>query len=71
MYGPAAHQADEIGPIDSKNKFREVVHRAGDRVGLPADILISVEKMGFVPAALSRFLNAYRADRLGPYIFFD
>ena len=64
MYRPAAHQADEIGPIDSKNKFWEVVHRAGDRVGLLADILISVKKLGFVPVA-------HGADRLGPSIFFN
>lgn len=45
-----AHQADGIELVNSTNKFREVVHRAGDRAGLPAHILISVEKMGLIPA---------------------
>lgn len=42
-----ARQADGIGLVNSTNKFREVVHRAGS---LPAHILISVEKMGLIPA---------------------
>lgn len=45
-----ANQADGIGLFSSKNEFREVVHRAGDGVGLPAQVLISVEKMGLNPA---------------------
>ena len=45
-----ARQADGIGLVNSTNKFREVVHHAGDRVSLPAHIAISVKKMGLIPA---------------------
>lgn len=50
MGWPIYSEARGIGLVKSTNKFREVVHRAGDRVSLPAHILISVEKMGLIPA---------------------